>query len=210
MPKIVLVGGGSSSGKTFITNRALKSLRNPDDFIHLSFDDYYKDISFMSMEERKQQNFDIPDAFDWPLLMRQIQDLKNGKVIQKPVYDFNLFTRSDKVEEVKPAKVMIFEGIMALQNEEIRKMADLKIYIDASPERRFLRRLIRDHTERDNRPYEQIISQYFNSVKPCFDTYVEPTKVFADAILYNEGTAESESKASNILATLLESLESQA
>lgn len=106
MAKIVLVGGGSSSGKTYITTKALKSIDHPEDFVLLSFDDYYKDISFMSLEERKKQNFDSPDSFDWPLLMSQIQDLKEGKTIQKPVYDFNLFTRSKKTEETKPAKVL--------------------------------------------------------------------------------------------------------
>ncbi len=206
MAKIVLIGGGSSSGKTYITSRALKAVANPEDFVSLSFDDYYKDISYLSLEERKKENFDSPDAFDWPLLMRQIEELKKGKSIQKPVYDFNSFTRSNKVETVKPAKVYIFEGIMALQNEHIRQMGDLKVFVAASPERRFLRRLIRDHTERDNRPFEQIIDQYFSTVKPMFDTYIEPTQVFADAILYNEGTAESESKAVKILTTLLNSI----
>src|SRR5574344_2308079 len=122
MAKIVLVGGGSSSGKTYITNRALKSLSNSDDFVHLSFDDYYKDISYLPLEERKKQNFDAPDAFDWNLLMKQIQDLKDGKTIKKPVYDFNAFTRSKDTVEVKPAKVFIIEGIMALENEQIRKI----------------------------------------------------------------------------------------
>jgi uridine kinase len=206
MAKIVLVGGGSSSGKTYITTKALKSIDHPEDFVLLSFDDYYKDISFMSLEERKKQNFDSPDSFDWPLLMSQIQDLKEGKTIQKPVYDFNLFTRSKKTEETKPAKVFILEGILALQQESIRNMADLKIFISASPERRFLRRLIRDHTERDNRPFQQIIDQYFATVKPMFDQFVEPTQVYSDAILYNEGTEESESKATNIMITLLESI----
>lgn len=203
MAKIVLIGGGSSSGKTYITNRALKGLANASDYVHLSFDDYYKDISSLPLEERKKQNFDAPDAFDWPLLMKHIQNLKDGKSIQKPIYDFNAFTRSDKTVTIKPAKVFIIEGIMALENETIRAMADLKVFIAASPERRFLRRMIRDNTERDNRPYEQIIHQYFSTVKPMFDIYVEPTQVFSDAILYNEGTEESESKATNILKTLL-------
>lgn len=204
--KIVLVGGGSSSGKTYITTRAVKRLSKPGNVTLISFDDYYKDLSNMPLEERKKQNFDNPDAFDWPLLIKHIDALKRGNPIQKPVYDFNQFTRSEKVETIKPSEIIILEGIMALENENLRDIADLKLFIACSPERRFLRRLIRDHTERDNRPYETIIQQYFGTVKPMFDEYVEPTQVFADAILYNEGTAESESKAVNLMLTLLEAL----
>lgn len=159
MPKIVLVGGGSSSGKTYITTHAIKALSDPNAVTMISFDDYYKDISNLTIEERKQENFDDPDAFDWPLLIKHINALKSGKTIEKPVYDFDILTRSDKVEKVSPSKIIILEGIMALQNPKIRALGDLKLFIDASPERRFLRRLIRDHTERANRPYEFIIKQ---------------------------------------------------
>ncbi len=205
MPKIVLIGGGSSSGKTYITSRAVKSLADPSQVTVISFDDYYKDISNLSLEDRKKQNFDHPDAFDWPLIRKHIEMLKNGETIEKPVYDFNILTRSDKVEKITPSKLIIFEGIMALEKSSIRNMADLKVFVACSPERRFLRRLIRDHTERTNRPYDFIIKQYFSSVKPMFDMYVEPTQVYSDAIIYNEGTSESESKAVNILVTLLNS-----
>ncbi len=205
MSKIILIGGGSSSGKTYLTSAAIKAL-NSSEITFISFDDYYKDISNLSIEERKKENFDHPSAFDWPLLKKHIQMLKDGKEIEKPIYDFNILTRSDKVEKIKPTKVIIFEGIMALQDERIRKMGDLKIFVSCSPERRFLRRLIRDHTERTNRPYEFIINQYFSSVKPMFETFIEPTQVYSDLIIYNEGTSESESKAVNILITLIKSI----
>lgn len=204
--KLVLIGGGSASGKTYITLNALKALNDPSDFLLLSLDDYYKAFSEMTLEERKKQNFDSPDAFDWPLLKKQIRDLKNGIAIEKPVYDFNAFTRSDKVERVEPKKVIILEGIMALESHSLRRIADLKIFVDASPERRIIRRLVRDSTERDNRTHDEIIAQYFATVKPMYDLYIEPLKVFSDAILYNEGTAESESKAVKLLTTLLKSL----
>lgn len=204
--KLVLIGGGSASGKTYITLNALKALNDPSDFLLLSLDDYYKAFSEMTLEERKKQNFDSPDAFDWPLLKKQIRDLKNGIAIEKPVYDFNAFTRSDKVERVEPKKVIILEGIMALESHSLRKIADLKIFVEASPERRIIRRLVRDSTERDNRTHDEIIAQYFATVKPMYDLYIEPLKVFSDAILYNEGTAESESKAVKLLTTLLKSL----
>lgn len=202
MAKIVLIGGGSSSGKTYITRKALESLdRNDVGFI--SFDDYYKDISHLSIEERRKQNFDHPDAFDWPLILKQINELKNDRAIEKPIYDFNIQTRSKVSEIVQPKKLVILEGIMALENEKVRDLADLKIFVAASPERRFLRRLIRDHSERANRPFEFIISQYFTTVKPMYDLYVKPTQFYADTIIYNEGTSEGESKAVNILRTLL-------
>ena len=149
---------------------------------------------------------DEPSAFDWKLLNKHMKMLKENKPIEKPVYNFNTFSREDYTVTIKPHKLIILEGIMALENEKIRNMADLKVFVSASPERRFLRRLIRDHTERDNRPYERIIKQYFDTVKPMYDLYVKPTQYFADAILYNEGTEESESKAVNLLTTLLRAL----
>ena len=204
MAKIILIGGGSSSGKTYITTRALKNV-DSSDITLISFDDYYKDISHLTIEERKKENFDHPSAFDWPLLIKHIEMLKEGKAIEKPIYDFNVLTRSNKTEIIEPKKIIIFEGIMALENEMIRNMSDLKIFIACSPERRFLRRLIRDHSERTNRPYSFILDQYFSTVKPMFETYIEPTQVFSDVIIYNEGTEDSESKAVNILTTLLKS-----
>lgn len=202
MPKIVLIGGGSSSGKTFITKEALKKLGR-ENFTFISFDDYYKDISNLSIEERKKENFDHPSAFDWPLILEQISKLKVGESINKPVYDFNILTRTNKTEVVKPKNVVIFEGIMALENSKLRKMADLKIFVAASPEKRFLRRLIRDHSERTNRPYDFIIDQYFSTVKPMYDEFVKPTQFYADTIIYNEDDAKKTSRAINILTVLL-------
>lgn len=205
MAKIILVGGGSSSGKTFITKKAIERLGN-ENITLISFDDYYKDLSHLPLEERKKQNFDHPNAFDWPLILLQISALKKGETIKKPVYDFNSQTRSDKIEEITPKRVIIFEGIMALENPTLRKIADLKIFIGASPERRFLRRLIRDHSERTNRSYDYIINQYFDTVKPMYDEFVKPTQFYADTIIYNEGTTAGESKAINIMTTLINSV----
>lgn len=205
MTKIILIGGGSSSGKTYITKGALEEI-NSKDITYMSFDDYYKDISYLSIDERKKENFDHPDAFDWDLLLSHISALKRGEQIEKPIYNFNILTRSKKTEIIKPRKVIIFEGIMALENQKIRELSDLKVFVDASPERRFLRRMIRDHSERTHRPYEFIINQYFSTVKPMFDLYIKPTEVYADAIIYNEGTIESESKSKNILKTLILSI----
>ena len=204
--KLVLIGGGSSSGKTYIAKNAIKALNMDNDVVLISFDDYYNDLSYMSEEERHIQNMDEPSAFDWKLLNKHMKMLKENKPIEKPVYNFNTFSREDYTVTIKPHKLIILEGIMALENEKIRNMADLKVFVSASPERRFLRRLIRDHTERDNRPYERIIKQYFDTVKPMYDLYVKPTQYFADAILYNEGTEESESKAVNLLTNLLRAL----
>jgi len=206
MPKIVLIGGGSSSGKTYITSRAVKLVSDPKEVTVISFDDYYKPYSDLSLEERMKVNYDHPEAFDWPLLKKQIEALKKGQSIEKPIYDFASYTRSEKTETIIPKKVIVFEGIMALEKASIRNSADLKLFVACSPERRFLRRLIRDHTGRTNRPYDYIIKQYFDTVKPMFDMYVEPTQVYSDSIIYNEGTEESESKAVNILVTLINSV----
>ncbi len=205
MAKIVLIGGGSSSGKTYITKKALE-LIGADEITLISFDDYYKDLSHLSLEERKKQNFDHPNAFDWPLILNQVSALRKGETVDKPIYDFNLQTRSDKIETISPKKVIVFEGILALENPTLRKMADLKIFVAASPERRFLRRLIRDSSERTNRSYDFIINQYFDTVKPMYDEFVKPTQFYADTIIYNEGTVSGECKATNILATLLKSV----
>lgn len=205
MAKIVLIGGGSSSGKTYITKKALE-LIGVDEITLISFDDYYKDLSHLTIEERKKQNFDHPNAFDWPLILNQVSALKKGEAVDKPVYDFNLQTRANKIETISPKKVIVFEGILALENPTLRKMADLKIFVAASPERRFLRRLIRDSSERTNRSYDFIINQYFDTVKPMYDEFVKPTQFYADTIIYNEGTVSGECKATNILATLLKSV----
>ena len=183
--RIILVGGGSSSGKSYVTQAVIKRV-GEENITRITMDDYYKDQSNIPLQERYGVNYDHPKAFDWPLMRRQIQALKEGKPIQKPIYDFVQLTRSGKVEEIVPKKVIVIEGIMALVDAEIRRLGDLKVFISASAERRFLRRLIRDRKER-GRTFENIVNQYFSTVQPMYEEIVKPSSNYADLIINNDG-----------------------
>ena len=185
MAKLILVGGGTASGKTYVINKVIESLGN-EHITHISIDDYYKDLKNLSFEERKKQNFDHPKAFDWPLMKEQLTALKNGNTIHKPVYDYTLHTRSDKVVDVKPNDLIIVEGIMALVNKDVRALGDLKIFINASRERRLLRRMKRDINER-GRDYDSITTQYFSTVQPMYEEIIGPSEYYADLIVNNDG-----------------------
>lgn len=185
MSKIILIGGGSASGKTYVLNKVLEKI--PEEKIaHISLDDYYKDFGVLPFEERTKVNYDHPDSFDWPLINKQLADLKNGKAIEKPVYDFATHSRSLKTEIVEPKELIVIEGIMALVDRKLRELGDLKVYINASRERRLVRRIERDQKER-GRTYESIIKQYFETVIPMYEEFIAPTEHYADLILNNDG-----------------------
>ena len=185
MSKIVLIGGGSASGKTYVLRKVLEKI--PEDKITvISIDDYYKDFSVLPMEERAKINFDHPKSFDWKLMNEQIKALKNGETIEKPIYDFTIHGRSPKTEKVVPKELIIIEGIMALVNKDLRAMGDLKVYINCSRERRLVRRIDRDQKER-GRTYESIIEQYFATVLPMYEEIIAPSQYYADLIINNEG-----------------------
>jgi len=197
MARIILVGGGSSSGKSYVTDNVIANIGR-DNVTRITLDDYYKDQKEMSFEERRKVNYDHPKAFDWHLMRAQVQDLKDGKAIEKPVYDFVAHTRSDKVEIVHPKKLVVVEGIMALVDKKLRDIGDLKVFIDASAERRFLRRLIRDRKDR-GRSYEGIVNQYFTTVQPMYEEIIKPSSIYADLIVNNDGV---ENKAIYVLTCL--------
>lgn len=185
MSKVILIGGGSASGKTYVLKKVLEKI--PEDKVaHVSIDDYYKDFSVLPFEERAKINFDHPKAFDWQLMNRQLKELKEGKTIEKPIYDFKIHGRSDKTEIVEPKEIIIIEGIMALVNKDLRALGDLKVFINASRERRLVRRIERDQKER-GRSYESIIEQYFATVQPMFEEIIAPSQYYADLIINNEG-----------------------
>ena len=185
MSKVVLIGGGSASGKTFVLKKVLE--RIPEEKIaRISLDDYYKDFSSLPFEEREKINFDHPKAFDWKLMVEQIRELKNGKTIEKPIYDFTIHGRSQKTEIVEPKELILVEGIMALVNKDLRALGDLKVYINASRERRLVRRIERDQKER-GRTYESIIEQYFSTVLPMYEEIIAPSQYYADLIINNDG-----------------------
>ncbi|MCR5079124.1 MAG: uridine kinase [Bacilli bacterium] len=197
MSRIILVAGGSSSGKTYVTSEVLSKLNSPD-ITRISLDDYYHDHSNLTMEERASLNYDHPKAFDWKLMRQQVRDLKNGKAIEKPMYDFVVHNRKKETEIVKPTKVIVLEGLMALVDKELRDLGDIKIFIQASYERRFLRRIIRDRKER-GRSFESIVEQYFTTVAPMYGEIVSPSIQYADLIVNNDGV---ENRAIDILTSI--------
>lgn len=185
MSKVILIGGGSASGKTYVIKKVLEKLPN-DKIVHISIDDYYKDFSALPFEERAKINYDHPKSFDWKLLNEQLDNLKHGQTIEKPIYDFVIHSRSDKVENIEPRELIIVEGIMALVNKDLREQGDLKVFINASRERRLIRRIDRDMKER-GRSYENIIDQYFSTVLPMYEEIIEPSMYYADLIINNDG-----------------------
>ena len=187
MPAIILVGGASSAGKSYLT-RAVTEALGPERITLLTLDDYYKDQSAMTMEERLQVNYDHPNAFDWRLMRQQIRALKEGQSIEKPIYDFKERTRSDRTEIIVPKDLVVIEGIMALVDKQLRELGDVRVFIQASAERRFLRRMIRDIKER-GRTMESVVAQYFATVQPMYDEVVKPSSIYADIILNNDGVA---------------------
>jgi uridine kinase len=183
-PVIIAVSGGSSSGKTTVVNKLIKNLGDNTITI-IKHDDYYKDQAEMSMEARRKVNYDHPFSLDNDLFYEHLRALIEGKTIEKPTYDFVLLTRAKKKETIKPAKIIILEGILILEDERIRKLADIKIYVETDDDIRFIRRLIRDTKER-GRTLESVIEQYLTTVKPMHFAFVKPTKRYADIIIPND------------------------
>jgi len=199
--KVILLGGGSASGKTYVLNKVMEKLPK-DRVAKISLDDYYKDFSVLPFEERAKINFDHPKAFDWKLMYSQLHDLKNGKAIEKPIYDFTIHGRSDKTEIVEPKELIIIEGIMALVNKDLRSLGDLNVFISASRERRLVRRIDRDMKER-GRTYESIIEQYFATVLPMYEEIIAPSQYYADLIINNDGYS---TKSIDVLVSILQNM----
>jgi len=181
LPFVIGVAGGSGSGKSTITQQVLASF-GTDMVSVVMQDDYYRDQSDLTPEVRRKQNYDHPQAFDWPLLIQHVQALRNGETIPMPEYDFTIDNRSDKTILVKPAPVIVIEGLFALYDEQLRDMMSLKIFVDTAPDVRFIRRMQRDVAER-GRSLESIVGQYLDTVRPMHKQFIEPTKRNADVIL---------------------------
>ena len=182
---IIGIGGGTGSGKTTVVRKIIESL--PDNSVAvIPQDSYYNDQSKLPLEVRKQTNFDHPDAFEWPLLAKQIEELRNGHSIEQPTYSYITCTRLEETVHVEPKDVIIVEGIMALYDKSLRDLMDLKIFVDAGADERLLRVIQRDIAERGH-PLDMLISKYRNVLKPMHDEFIEPTKQFADIIIPNGG-----------------------
>lgn len=177
---VIGVAGGSGSGKSTFAKR-LKD-RFPDDIALVSCDNYYLARSEMPFEERKKQNYDSPEAFEFDLMIRQIMDLKQGKDVLCPVYDFALHTRSEQVIEIKSKPVILIDGILIFAEPKLREIMDMRVYVETDADERILRRARRDICER-GRDLDGVIEQYLATVKPMHNKYVEPTKMYADIII---------------------------
>lgn len=184
-PLVIGIAGGSGSGKTTVSKEISKRLP-ADQVLILTEDAYYNDNSAVSMDERKKINYDHPNAYDTDLLIEQLQDLLDGKAIEMPTYNFNILSRAKDTIHVEPADIIILEGILVLASEELRKFMDIKLFVDADDDIRFIRRLQRDTQER-GRSIDWIISQYLATVKPSYNQFVEPCKKYADIIIPQGG-----------------------
>ncbi|MDI6860906.1 MAG: uridine kinase [Caldisericia bacterium] len=184
--KIMFIGiaGGTGSGKTTVAHNIKEKIG--EDILILDMDSYYKDNSHIPFEERLKINYDHPDAFDIPLLKSHIEALLKGESVKKPIYSFVEYTRLKDYEEIRPKRIIILEGIFALFFEEIRKLMDIKIYVDTDADIRLIRRLLRDIKER-GRTIDSVIKQYTEVVRPMHIQFVEPTKRFADIIIPEGG-----------------------
>ncbi len=186
MNKVCVVGvaGGTASGKTTIVNEIADYFGN--DLVVISHDSYYKAHNDMTYEERSQLNYDHPDSFETERMANDVRDLIKGHRIEVPVYDYTIHNRSDRTVTVEPKPVIILEGILILENKELRDLMDAKIYVDTDADERLMRRIRRDMTERA-RSIESIMDQYAATVKPMHEEFVEPSKKYADIIIPRGG-----------------------
>lgn len=183
-PVIIAVAGGSASGKTTVVDKIVASFERENVTV-IKHDDYYKDQSDMSMDERVKTNYDHPFSLDNDLMFKHILKLIKGDAITKPTYDFENHTRSDVTEEVVPTEILILEGILIMEDDRIRDLCDIKIFVEADDDTRFIRRLMRDMESR-GRTMESVIRQYQSTVKPMHYAFVKPTKRYADVIIPND------------------------
>ena len=186
MSDIMVIGiaGGTGSGKTTITRKLIQCFGPDVSVVH--HDNYYKAHHDMSYEERTQLNYDHPNAFDTELLIRDLRELKKGRAVQCPVYDYSIHDRTDQTVTIRPTRVIIVEGILIYESRELCQEMDIKIYVDTDADVRILRRIVRDVRDR-GRSLESVINQYLTTVKPMHEQFVEPSKRRADVIIPEGG-----------------------
>ncbi|AWI12933.1 MULTISPECIES: uridine kinase [Bacillaceae] len=184
-PIVIGIAGGSGSGKTSVT-RAIVKRFGEDSIALIEQDAYYKDQSDKPFQERLHTNYDHPLAFDTDYLIEHISQLLQYKSIEKPVYDYTIHTRSQETIHVEPKRVIIIEGILVLEDERLRQLMDIKLFVDTDPDIRIIRRLLRDTKER-GRTVDSVINQYLSMVRPMHNQFVEPTKRYADIIIPEGG-----------------------
>ncbi|WP_026495944.1 uridine kinase [Butyrivibrio sp. WCD3002] len=186
MSKVCVVGiaGGSASGKTTIVNRVREKFG--DDIVVISHDSYYKAHNDLSYDERSRLNYDHPSSFDTELLIEDVKKLKRGEEIDIPVYDYAIHNRSDQTVHVVPKPVILLEGILILENKELRDLMDVKVFVDTDADERLMRRIRRDTIERA-RSVDSVLTQYGETVKPMHEQFIEPSKKYADLIIPRGG-----------------------
>ena len=202
-PVVIGVAGGSGSGKTTVVRKIVQSL-GEQQVVVLEHDRYYRDHPELRLEERAALNYDHPDSLETDLLVRHVNQLKAGRAIELPVYDFTRHARRNASETVPPAKVIIVEGILIFSDAALRALMDVKVFVDTDDDARFIRRLKRDVADR-GRTMESVIEQYLTTVKPMYLEFVEPTKRYADIIIPRGGHNEV---AVSMMLTLIRSLTS--
>lgn len=183
-PLIIGVVGGSGSGKTTVARAILASAGVPAAFIDQ--DAYYKDLAHLTLDERRQVNFDHPDALDNDLLVDHLKELAAGRAIEKPTYDFAAHTRAAETVRIEPAPIVLVDGILLFNEPRIRELLDIKVFVDVADDIRFIRRMLRDVAER-GRTVEDVVRQYLATVRPMHIEFVEPSKRWADVIIPEGG-----------------------
>jgi uridine kinase len=196
---IIGIAGGTGSGKTTVVRNIVESLPKGE-VVLIPQDSYYKDSSHVPVEQRQSINFDHPDAFDWSLLSEHIAMLREGKSIEQPIYSYLTCTRQPETIHIDPKEVIIVEGILALCDEKLRSLMDLKIFVDADPDERLIRVIQRDIVER-GRTAEAVMDRYVRVLKPMHLEFIEPTKRYADLIIPQGGENK---KAIEIMKTYIE------
>ena len=182
---IIGIAGGTGSGKTTVVKKIVEAL--PPHYVAVvPLDSYYNDTTEMTEEERHAINFDHPDAFDWKLLIKQVNELRKGNAIEQPTYSYIKCNRLPESIHVEPKPVIIIEGIMTLLNKKLREMMDLKIFVDADSDERLIRNIQRDIVER-GRDVKMVVDRYLEVLKPMHEQFIEPTKRYADVIIPQGG-----------------------
>lgn len=186
-PLVLGIAGGTASGKTTVARKIHEAFASRVAFIDQ--DSYYRTLDHLSLEQRREVNFDHPDAFDSDLLVEHVRALKAGKAIEKPVYDFVTSTRQPRTAAVHSADLILIEGILVLHMEQLRHEMDVRIYVETEDDVRIIRRLTRDIKER-GRDFDHVIHQYFQHVRPMHMAFVEPSKRWADIVVPHGGNNE--------------------
>ena len=182
---IIGIAGGSGSGKTTVVRAIANQLK--ENVVVIPQDSYYKDLSHASEEEKRTHNFDHPDSIDFDLMHQQLKELKEGKTVEQPIYSYLTCGRSkDETLTVKPADIIIVEGILIFTDAKLRNLMDIKIFVDADDDDRVMRVISRDIAER-GKTVDWVIERYTNTVKPMYHQFIEPSKRYADVIIPQGG-----------------------